>query len=85
MILLELITLDKAKFYYNENKSELKIDRISFDICSVGKGYSEPFINLLRHCLQPLPKNRCSIDEALNELNSIRRAMKSLSYCVRLQ
>ena len=40
MIMLELITLDKAKFYYNENKSELKIDRISFDISSVGKGYS---------------------------------------------
>ena len=61
MVVLELITLDKSKFYYNESKTELKIDRISFDISSMGKIYSEPFINLLKHCLQPIPANRCSI------------------------
>lgn len=40
MVILELITLDKSKFYYNESKTELKIDRISFDISSMGKIYS---------------------------------------------
>ena len=40
MVILELITLDKTKFYYNETRTELKIERISFDLCSVGKHFS---------------------------------------------
>lgn len=62
MIILELITLDKSKFYYNENKTELKIDRIIFDISSMGKTYSEGFINLLKHCLQPASNNRFGLE-----------------------
>jgi len=60
MVILELITLDKSKFYYNENRTELKIDRIAFDISSIGKNYSECFINLLKHCMQVSPKDRLS-------------------------
>jgi hypothetical protein len=85
MVILELITLDKSKFYYNETKTELKIDRISFDISSMGKMYSEQFINLLKHCLQPTACNRCSIQEASEELNAIRKSMKAITYCIRLQ
>lgn len=51
MIILELITLDHPKFYYNEDKSELKIDRINFDLDTVSKYHSEAFINLLKKCL----------------------------------
>lgn len=40
MIILELITLDKSKFYYNETKTELKIGRIEFDISTVSQFYS---------------------------------------------
>jgi serine/threonine protein kinase len=61
MIILELITLDKSKFYYSENQTGLKMDRIAFDLSSTTKNYSENFINLLRYCLQPLPTNRCSL------------------------
>jgi serine/threonine protein kinase len=85
MVILELITLDKSKFYYNEAKTELKIDRISFDISSMGKNYSEPFINLLKHCLHPAPALRSSIQEATDQLNAIRKSMKSITYCIRLQ
>lgn len=85
MVILELITLDKSKFYYNEGKTELKIERISFDISSMGKNYSEAFIGLLKHCLQPVPGNRCNIQQATEQLNSIRKSMKSITYCIRLQ
>jgi len=35
MIILELMTLDKAKFYYTEDKVGLKMGRINFDISSL--------------------------------------------------
>jgi hypothetical protein len=60
MVVLELITLDKPKFYYSEDKTQLKMDRIAFDISSMGKIYSEAFINLLKCCLHPSSANRCS-------------------------
>jgi hypothetical protein len=34
MIVLELLTLDKAKFYYNETKTGLKMGRINFNLSS---------------------------------------------------
>ena len=40
MLMLELVTLDKSKFYYNEAKNELKIDRISFDLSTMNTLYS---------------------------------------------
>ena len=40
MIVLELMTLDKAKFYYNEEKTGLKMGRISFDLSSFCGEYS---------------------------------------------
>lgn len=51
MIVLELITLDKAKFYYNENKNGLKMGRVNFVISSFVSEYSGEFLNLLRNCL----------------------------------
>lgn len=85
MIILELLTLDKPKFYYNEQKTELKIDRISFDISSMAKNYSDSFISLLKGCLQPNPQNRLSISQANDELATLRKSMKTLTYCIRLQ
>lgn len=85
MIILELITLDKPKFYYNEQKTELKIDRISFDISSMSKNYSTSLVNLLKGCLQPNPTNRLSFAEAIEELNLIKKSMKAMTYCIRLQ
>lgn len=64
MVMLELITLDKPKFYYTEERTELKIDRISFDIASVSKKFSEAFIGLLKGCLQPIPANRLTLAQA---------------------
>ena len=55
MVIMELITLDKGKFYYNEEKSALKMGRINFDISSFGKEYSQRFINILKGCLMENP------------------------------
>jgi hypothetical protein len=51
----------------------------------MGKNYSDAFINLLKHSLQPIPAMRCTIQEATDELNMIRKSMKAITYCIRLQ
>ena len=50
-IIFELITQDDIKFYYNEEKTNYKFDRIFFDIEAIMKIYSVDFINLLQSCL----------------------------------
>lgn len=40
MIILELMTRDKIKFYYNEDKGSLKMGRINFDLSSLNAEYS---------------------------------------------
>lgn len=62
MVMLELITLDKTKFYYNDTRTELKIGKIEFNISTFSKYYSEQFLNLLKHCLQPKPERRPTFD-----------------------
>jgi hypothetical protein len=55
MVLMELITLDKTKFYYNEDRSALKMGRINFDLTSLGQEYSQNFLDILRGCLMEDP------------------------------
>lgn len=84
MVLLELITLDKTKFYYNDTRTELKMGRIEFDLSTLTSHISQPFLGLLRQCLQPDPQKRFSLEEANEALNYIRKSSKSTSYCIRL-
>jgi hypothetical protein len=51
MIMMELMTLDKSRFYYNEDRSYLKMDRINFNLSSLGQEYSQGILNILRGCL----------------------------------
>jgi hypothetical protein len=51
MIILELMTLDKIKFYYTEDKTGLKMGRINFDLSSFSSEYSPQFLDILRSCL----------------------------------
>ena len=85
MIILELITLDKPKYYYSEDKSELKMDRIAFDLSSMGQNYSDKFVGLLKGCLQADPHHRLTIAKAYEEIILLRKNMKSVTYCIRLQ
>lgn len=63
MVMLELITLDRPKFYYNADKTAIKMDRISFDLSSMNTRYSDDFINLLRRCLNLKPSDRSTLKE----------------------
>lgn len=56
MVILELITLDKAKFYYNEDKSGLKMGRINFNLSSFSTDFSAEFVDILRVSLAENPK-----------------------------
>ena len=51
MVILELITLDKAKFYYSEDKTGIKMGRINFNLSSFSSEYSPEFVDILRACL----------------------------------
>lgn len=51
----------------------------------MSKNYSPNFVNLLKGCLQPNPATRLTLAEANDELNSIRKSMKAMTYCIRLQ
>ena len=64
MVMLELVTLDRPRFYYNSTKTALKIDRISFDLSSMSSRYSPHLINLLKSCLNPIPQDRYTLDNS---------------------
>lgn len=68
MVILELLTLDRTKFYYNEERSAYKMGRISFDLSSLSHEYSSAFLELLRCCLTENPSDRISLDEAFHRI-----------------
>ena len=47
--------------------------------------YSEGFVNLLKGCLIPQPEYRLNLEQANEELAQIRKGMKGVTYCIRLQ
>ena len=84
MVIFELITQDDMKFYYNENKTNYKFDRIQFDIDAVSKIYSEEFINLLKYGLAENPVQRISLEQSAQILNNIKKNSSNCTYCIRL-
>jgi len=83
-LIFELITQDDIKFYYNENRTSYKFDRIDFDLDAVRKIYSEKFIELIKRCLEENPKERLTLEEALGILNAIKKNLAQCTYCIRL-
>lgn len=69
MVILELITLDKAKFYYTEDKTGLKMGRISFNLSSLTSEYSPEFIDILRASLAENPTERACLEEITRRLD----------------
>ena len=84
MVILELLTLDKTKFYYNEDKCSLKMGRISFALSSLSSEYSPEFIDILRACLMESPHERSTLESALNRVELARKKSQNVSYCIRL-
>jgi hypothetical protein len=85
MLMLELVTLDKFRFYYNAERTGLKMDRVAFDIASMSAHYSDGFIQLVRACLTANPQERYSLQEAFDSLGVVKKGLKSVTHCVRLQ
>lgn len=42
------------------------MDRIAFDLSSMAKNHTQPFIALLHHCLHPDPTHRLTLQQALD-------------------
>lgn len=63
MVVLELMTLDKTKFYYTEDKTGLKMGRISFDLGSFSSQYGTNFLEILKGCLMENPRDRLPLQE----------------------
>ena len=84
LVIFELITQDDIKFYYNENKTSYKFDRIEFDLEAVRKIYSERFIELLRRCLREGPGERIGFEEAAGMICDIKKSSQQCTYCIRL-
>ena len=84
MVILELITLDKAKFYYTEDKTALKMGRISFDLSSFSGDYSTEFIDILRSSLAENPRERATMEEIGRRIEEVRNRSQNVSYCIRL-
>lgn len=67
-MILELMTLENPKFYYNEDRNGLKMGRIYFDLNSFGEEYSPLFLDLLRNCLEENPAHRPTLNQALLQI-----------------
>ena len=58
MVMLELITLDSAKFYYNYQRMEIMLSKALFALDLHRGTYSEEFIQLVKNCLAAEAKDR---------------------------
>ena len=59
LVIVELITLDHAKFYYNYEKLEFRWEKIQFVLDHFATGrYSEEFIEIIKGMLEPDPSQR---------------------------
>ena len=78
------MTLDKIKFYYNEDKSGLKMGRINFDLSSFASEYTALFVDILRSCLIENPRERTNLETACRRVEELRKKAQNVSYCIRL-
>lgn len=58
MVMLQLVTLDFAKFYYNESKLQIMINKAIFSLQIYSNKYSKQFLDVIKMCLQPDFNNR---------------------------
>lgn len=72
LVIVELITLDHAKFYYNYEQLEFMSDKIQFVLANFAMSrYSEEFVGIIRKMLEPDPQRRVSLEETNERLVEI--------------
>lgn len=84
MVIIEMLTLDHVKFYYNDDRNAYKMGRINFELSSLNIEYSVEFLNILKGCLAESPCDRYSLEEALCHIEELRKDAPNTSYCLRL-
>jgi serine/threonine protein kinase len=83
--ILELITFEPPKYYYNHSTAALRVDKLLFDLNNHSALYSESFMRLLRNCLHSDPSIRLSLEEAEEQLTMLRSFTQNPLYCIKLQ
>lgn len=87
LVMVELITLDNAKFYYNYQTLEFKADKIHFLLDNLaGNRYSEALINIVKSMLEMDPKNRPEFNDLYLKIEDLISQQKDrVIYCIRLE
>jgi len=60
MVMLELISLDWARFYYNEENGEVMINKALFSLEIYQGKYSKGFLEIIKRCLEQDASKRLS-------------------------
>jgi hypothetical protein len=85
MVMLELVTLDSARFYYNEQRMELMLSKALFALDLHKAAYSEEFMQLVKSCLSGEAKDRPEPEDLLQRVEEVRAGVgRTLVYCIRL-
>lgn len=84
LILVELITLDQAKFYYNYDHFEVMIGKILFILDSYAERYSPQFLGFMRSILQVDPFQRLNLENSLANVSQLIKSIGKSCHCIRL-
>jgi len=84
LILVELITLDQAKFYYNYDQLEVMIGKILFILDSYAERYSQKFMGFMRSILQVDTSQRLNLENAQANISQLIKASEKSCHCIRL-
>lgn len=85
MVMLQLISLDWAKFYYNEERNEVMINKALFSLEIYQGKYSKAFLQIIKRCLEQDPSKRPSPEQLLRSVEDLRAKSNNIIYCIRLQ
>ena len=83
MTIVGLMTQECPRYYYNEDKTALRMDKIAFDISNNANRFSPDLIHLLKRCLHPNPIHRLTFQEAGEQIDLLRSNSCHPVYCLR--
>lgn len=83
MIILELVSMDHPKFYYNADKMEINFSRVKYNLASLKGEFSLEFQNLLFRCLEEDPQLRYDFRQASAYVDKVRNKL-SVAGCIKL-
>ena len=73
MLMMELITLDHPKHYYESQSTYINTDKINYQLQHAA--YSHSLTQLIANMLHPDPKCRCTLEQALSHAESAKKGI----------